>query len=152
MCGYSLLAATGLAMLLGAAPAPVRWSFTATELADGRVRLDLAAEIEKGWHVYATRLPSDLGPLPTTVTFVSNAAYEPVDGVLEPEPEKANDPNFGMVLHFHSERVVFAQVIARRSSEAFSVQGEVEYMACNDQMCLPPVRVPFTIDVPARSK
>ena len=145
--------ATALLVPVGAPPTvPVKWSFSTQDLPNGQVRVDLGATMETGWHVYATQLPSDQGPLPTAITFTPSDAYYLVDGVKEPEPEKADDPNFGMVLHFHSVPTVFSQTIARKSAAAFTVKGEVEYMACNDQMCLPPVKVPFSIDVPALSK
>lgn len=148
----SLLLAAGIVTVLAGPDAPVKWTFGAVELANGRVQVDLSAEMEKGWHLYATHLSSDHGPIPTRITFEADEAYYLVDSLKEPEPEMADDPNFGMVLHFHSNTVVFNQVIARRSTTSFTVKGQVEYMACNDRMCLPPVRVPFTIDVPALSK
>lgn len=130
---------------------PVKWTFSAHELPNGQVRVDLTATMEAGWHIYATELPSDQGPLPTAITFQAAADHDAVNGILEPEPEKADDPNFGMVLHFHSNTVTFSQVLARKSTGAFSVSGDVEYMACNDRTCLPPVKVPFTLEVPALS-
>ena len=143
----------GVLLSAGAPPAaPVKWSFAAHALPDGRVRVDITATIDKGWHVYATELPSDQGPLPTALTFAVSDKFRTVDGVKEPEPEKADDPNFGMVLHYHSNSVVFSQVLARKDASSFTVNGEVEYMACNDQMCLPPVRVPFAVEVPALTK
>lgn len=132
--------------------APVKWSFAAEELPNGQVRVNMTATMDKGWHVYATQLPSDQGPLPTVIALAQDKRFALVDGVKEPEPEKELDPNFGMMLHYHSNTVVFSQVIARRGIEAFTVKGEVEYMACNDVKCLPPVKVPFTVDVPALSK
>ncbi len=153
MTSASFFLATALLASVDAGPiVPVKWVFAAKDLPNGQVRLDLTATIDQGWHVYATQLPSDQGPLPTAVTFAPSDAYYTVDGVKEPEPEKAEDPNFGMVLHFHTASTVFSQTIARKSAAGFTVSGEVEYMACNDQMCLPPVKIPFSIDVPALSK
>jgi thiol:disulfide interchange protein DsbD len=132
--------------------APVKWTFNTEELPNGQVRVNITANIDKGWHVYATQLPSDEGPLPTVIALADDKRFYTVDGVKEPEPEKAHDPNFGMMLHYHSNTVVFSQVIARRGAQAFTVNGEVEYMACNDEKCLPPVKVPFAVEVPALSQ
>lgn len=132
--------------------APVKWAFAAHELPNGQVRIDITATIDKDWHVYATELPSDEGPLPTAFTFTPSDKFSTVGGVVEPDPEKADDPNFGMVLHYHSNTVIFSQVVARKYSGTFKVDGAVEYMACNGQMCLPPLTVPFIVEVPALKK
>lgn len=149
MMPIQLLLAVVLASFVAPRPAaPVKWTFTSTDLHDGRVRIDLTAALEPGWHVYATQLPSNDGPLPTVIAFTPDSNYELAGALIEPEPEKQEDPNFGMVLHFHSEVVTFSQTILRKGTGAITVSGEVEYMTCNDKTCLPPVKVPFTVVVP----
>lgn len=131
---------------------PVKWSFKAVELANGHVRIDMTASIDPGWHVYATQLPSDEGPLPTLITLKGSDRFTLIGTPAEPEPHKAHDPNFGMMVHHHSGTTVFSQVIARRTGDKFTVSGSVEYMACDDRMCLPPLKVPFALEVPALNK
>lgn len=131
--------------------APVAWS-TSVETSGAEVRLKVSAHIDEGWHVYALTLPSDQGPLPTIFTFEQNRAYTLVDGVVEPKPEEVEDPNFMMLVRHHSHDPVFVQKVARTGSDAFEVKATVEYMACNNSMCLPPVQVPLVFHVEAAVK
>lgn len=136
-------------LLSGPADPPVAWSFAAVPGDDGLVRVELRAALEPGWHLYATVLPSDEGPLPTVFRFVASEGYEVVGELMEPGPEEEYDPNFGMVVRYHSGTPVFTLLVRRRSAGAFAVEGGVEYMVCDDTTCLPPVTVPFSIQVEA---
>lgn len=130
---------------------PVAWS-TSVETSGSEVRLKATAHIDEGWHVYALTLPSDQGPLPTVFTFEGNRSYALEDGVVEPKPEEVEDPNFMMLVRHHSHDPVFVQKVARTGNEAFEVKATVEYMACNNSMCLPPVQVPLVFHVEAAVK
>lgn len=127
---------------------PITWSFEQVAAADGRVQVLLKATCEQGWHIYALTLPRDDGPIPTSVRVNTSPDYR-AGAVVEPEPEMAYDPNFGMELRFHSNTVAFVVPIERVAGSPFTVTGEVEFMACNDKTCLPPVAVPFSVNVPA---
>lgn len=130
---------------------PVAWS-TTVETSGKEVLLKATARIDVGWHVYALTLPSDQGPLPTVFTFEPSKAYALVGGVAEPKPEEVEDPNFMMLVRHHSHDPVFVQKVARTGSEVFEVKATVEYMACNNSMCLPPVQVPLVFHVEAAVK
>jgi thiol:disulfide interchange protein DsbD len=147
-----LLAALLVPFALSPVTSPVQWSFAAETLPNAQVRIDMKASIESGWHVYATALPSDEGPLPTVVEIDASEHFTLVGKVHEPEAEQAYDPNFAMDLWFHSGQPVFSQLIARKTTGAFTVTGSVEYMVCNDKTCLPPVKVPITVEIPALEK
>ena len=127
---------------------PITWSFEQVAAADGRVQVLLKATCEQGWHIYALTLPRDDGPIPTSVRVNTSTDYR-AGAVVEPEPEMAYDPNFGMDLRFHVNTTVFVLPVERLAKGALTVSGEVEYMACNDKTCLPPVAVPFSVNVPA---
>lgn len=148
----TLLSAAGLtayAIAQGTAQkAPVTWS-TGVETSGKEVLLKATARIDEGWHVYALTLPSDQGPLPTVFTFSPSTDYALVDATSEPKPEEVEDPNFMMLVRHHSHHPVFVQKAARKGSGAFEVNATVEYMACNNTMCLPPVQVPLVFHVEA---
>lgn len=128
---------------------PIQWTFNAVPDTDGTVLIELIATPEKDWHIYATVLPMDEGPLPTEFRFATSDSYELVGALNEPEPREEYDPNFAMILRFHSGVARFTQRIRPSKAEAITVQGELEYMCCNDVTCLPPLVVPFTIPVAA---
>ena len=49
-------------------------------------------------------------------------------------------------LRWYSGTVTFTQKIKVTDPKAFKMVGEVEYMACNDESCLPPETELFTFD------
>lgn len=144
---HVLLLLTALSLLPVAGP--VQWSFVAEPAGDGLVSVELTATVEEGWHIYATRLENDLGPIPTAVRFDTNDALVPVGVLAEPEPEEVFDPNFDMQVRYHSGTPVFTQRFKVLAKGAGTVKGEVEFMVCNDKTCLPPEVVKFEIPVEA---
>lgn len=143
----SALIAGSVALPL-AAQRPVEWTFSAVGNEAGAV-VTARAQVDPGWHIYATELPQDGGPLPTLFRVEARDSVLWNGTVLEPEPEQEFDPNFGMPVHYHSGEVVFRIPVDHGGAGAFTVAGEVEYMVCNDEMCLPPTSVPFRVAVPA---
>lgn len=132
--------------------APVHWSTTVVDKGNGDVLLNATAILEEGWHVYALTLPRNDGPLPTVFSFAPSNAYELLGEVQEEKPVEVEDPNFAMLVRYHGHAPVFMQKVRRGSPTAFQVKGSVEYMACNDRMCLPPATVPLVFTIDAASK
>ena len=135
-----------------AARVPVYWTTTAVAAANGEVLLNATATMQEGWHVYALTLPRDDGPLPTVFTFEPTDSYALQNGVIEEKPVEVEDPNFAMLVRYHGHKPVFTQKVKRSSNGAFQVKSTVEYMACNDRMCLPPTIVPLVFKVEAVAK
>ncbi|MBL7964503.1 MAG: hypothetical protein JNM31_11755 [Flavobacteriales bacterium] len=130
---------------------PVSWSISTEEVGQERVKLTIAASVKKGWHIYAMEQERDDGPLPTEFSFAPSAAFGLVGDVREPAPASHFDANFGMTVRSHEGYVTYEALLQRRTSDAFSVELHVEYMACDDRMCLPPLKVPLRVNIPALS-
>ncbi|TVR38869.1 MAG: thiol:disulfide interchange protein [Cryomorphaceae bacterium] len=129
---------------------PVKWSFS-VDVHDGKsATLVLQADIQKGWHVYATELPSDDGPIATSFEFEPSGAYALDGKIQEPKFITKFDPNFDMELNFHDNQAIFRQKVDLLSSGAFTIKGMLTFMTCDDEKCLPPEDVNFTFEIPAR--
>lgn len=142
-----------LALLLSfgfQAGGPVQWQGAVVPTTGDSLVVQLTAVCEEGWHIYATVLPREDGPLPTVFRFEPADGYVLAGAFQEPEAVEKEDPNFGMLVRYHADTVRFVQPVLRTRPEAFTLHAEVEYMVCNDQTCLPPVTVPFQLAVPAR--
>lgn len=126
---------------------PVKWSFQALPQGNGEVLVQFIANLEEGWHVYALTLPSDQGPLATSIRLNPSNTFEFVGQLQEPTPVETYDPNFAMVVRFHDGAPVFTQRIRPRQGGTVVLEGEVEYMLCNDKTCLPPVALQFKVRV-----
>lgn len=129
---------------------PVTWSFSVDVHDDEGATLVLQADIQKGWHVYATELPSDDGPIATSFEFESSGAYALDGKIQEPKYITKFDPNFDMELNFHDNQAIFRQKVKLLSPEALTIKGMLTFMTCDDEKCLPPEDVDFSFDIPAR--
>lgn len=122
---------------------PVQWTFESTQ--DGReVQLTFKATIDKGWHLYDTDLP-DSGPIPTSINYTDSDQYE-VEGVIEKgsEPIVSFDTAFDMDLSYYENEAEFTQTILLNTDDPVVIEGYVEFMCCNDEMCLPPSEADFS--------
>jgi thiol:disulfide interchange protein DsbD len=126
---------------------PVNWSFEVKNTGDNTAELVFSATIEEGWHVYASELDSDMGPIPTSVTLDESDNYK-VSGKLTGGKYKTEyDPNFDMDLNFYDKKAKFTLPIERMSTSDFEVTGYLTFMVCNDEMCLPPEDVDLALKV-----
>jgi len=121
---------------------PVTWSFSIDQKGK-EATLSLKAKIDKPWHLYSQDIGPG-GPIPTSFKFTPNENYSLVGKVSEPKAEEFMDPNFDMKVKFFEEFVIFKQKIKLNSDKAFKINGSLEFMSCNDKMCLPPDEVEFS--------
>ncbi len=119
---------------------PVSWSFT-KEAVDQDTsqqkiyKIHLKAGINPGWHVYAQQAGE--GPIPTTITFEDNDHLKLLGGVEEVGNKiQEYDKVFDSELSFFENEVDFVQKVAVDKSSI--LKGNVEFMVCNDEECLPP--------------
>lgn len=125
---------------------PVSWQFSTQSLSDSTAELIMTATIEPGWHLYSQFIPEG-GPIPTTFVFEENTTYKSLGGVTEGKPHEEFDPNFDMVLKYFGSKAVFKQTVSILSDKPFTISGELEYMVCNDEMCMPPEYVDMTFNL-----
>ena len=129
---------------------PVKWTFEQNKISDTEGELVLKATIDEGWHLYGTQLPAD-GPNATSFTFEQLQDVELNGELIAPEGLiKKYDPQFEMELNWYEKGATFIQKIKYTGSNP-AVQGYVNFMACNDETCLPPVDVPFSFGEMAAS-
>lgn len=119
---------------------PIKWNFSVNRINDDEADLILKASIEKKWHLYSQFIPAN-GPIPTSFKFAKSKDYELVGKVKEPKPITENDPNFDMVLKFFAKEAIFIQRIKVLSKTAFTINGSLEFMCCDDSKCLPPEEI-----------
>jgi len=122
---------------------PVKWSFSVEQKENEAVLL-LKATIDPHWHLYSQDI-GDGGPIPTSFKFTPSTDYELVGKVTEPKAAIFHDPNFDMDLKFFETAVTFKQKIKLKTTNSFSIKGTLEFMVCNDKMCLPPDEVEFDL-------
>ncbi|WP_298902541.1 protein-disulfide reductase DsbD domain-containing protein [uncultured Psychroserpens sp.] len=125
---------------------PVSWETSIEKISDDEYDLIATATIDSGWHLYSQSVPED-GPIPTTFKYKTNANFELIGKTIEEEGHTIDDPVFQMMIKFFEDKAEFRQRIKVLNEELSIVEGEVEFMVCDDEKCLPPdyVDLNFTI-------
>ncbi len=123
---------------------PVKWVFETQKIDAKNYNLIITATIDPGWHIYTIDHQGDIG-VATSFNFNKNPLGELKGGVkTTSKPKKAKDPSTGEMVAFYEGKVVFTQTIALKSPVKTTYTGTVEFMACDDKMCLPPTEKAFT--------
>jgi hypothetical protein len=141
------LAIIGLAAGAWAQEKPVNWSFTAKKIADKTYEVHITANITGNWHIYSQNVGVD-GPLPTSFTFVKNPLVT-IDGKTKEEGKliKKKEEAWDGVVNYYEKTVNFVQTVKVKGAAKTNVAGKVEFMVCNDEKCLPPVEVEFSVAI-----
>ncbi|MGN6399227.1 MAG: protein-disulfide reductase DsbD domain-containing protein [Flavisolibacter sp.] len=124
---------------------PVQWAFTAKKINATTYEVHLTANIETGWHLYSQTTP-DGGPVPTSIEFAKNPLVL-FDGAAKEigKLEQHNEPLFGVDVKQYSNRVDFVQTVKIKGKAKTALNGNIEFMTCNDHECLPPRTQKFSI-------
>jgi len=121
---------------------PVKWQFSINEKSE----IIFQASIDRGWHLYDMNLPED-GPISTSFSFEKIDGAELSGQVTSTSKVIAKyDDMFSMELRWFEKSAVFIQKIKITNPDKFKIIGEVNFMACNDKMCLPPTTEAFEFD------
>jgi hypothetical protein len=123
---------------------PVNWSASYKPGTSTEGEVVITASIQKGWHTYSQR-PTDAGPIPTSFTFTPSKDYTPIGNTVESDAHEEFVPAFDAKIFVFTDKADFAQKIKLNGKPGFPVTLKVEYMSCNDKMCLPPKTVTLTV-------
>jgi DsbC/DsbD-like thiol-disulfide interchange protein len=124
---------------------PVKWSYAAKKTGNTEAVVFIKATIDAGWHIYSQNV-KDGGPIKTAFTFPESKQYSLIGKTTEPVPVTKFEKAFGMNVSYFEHSVIFQQKIKLKAAQA-TVKGKLEYMTCNDQKCLPPEDLDFTVEV-----
>ncbi|MDK2973153.1 MAG: hypothetical protein PWP23_2908 [Candidatus Sumerlaeota bacterium] len=120
------------------------------------VRLEVTAEIDEGWYTYAFD-PLAKGPIKTSLDVKDNEVLAPIDGKewVEPKPKEKFDEGFQARVQYHAGKSVFTReflVPENAPAGEATIAGTIRMQVCNDEVCLPPRRNPFTASLLVRVK
>lgn len=129
---------------------PVKWSASYRPLPSNTVEIQFIATIDKGYHIYGAYFEEG-GPIRTHFTFPASTEFSLTGKLKEVTPPiKKKDPAFdNMEITLLSKKAIFSQKIIVNSRKELRIPVEVEYMACTDETCLPPVRKTIEVYIPA---
>lgn len=127
---------------------PVTWTFSSKKIADKTYEIHMKAAIQSGWHLYSQNQPEDAIAIPTGFTLAPNPLLT-LDGKIKEvgKLEKFHDKKLDVSANQYSSTVDFVQVVKLKTNAKTSLTGSVEYQTCNDERCLPPKKVNFSIAI-----
>ncbi|MFT7050977.1 MAG: thiol:disulfide interchange protein [Psychroserpens sp.] len=142
LCGLLVFSLTTNAQVLE----PVKWETSVEKISDTEYDLISTAAVDDGWHLYSQSVPDD-GPIPTTFIYKATTDYELSGTTQEEEGHTVDDPVFLMKIKFFEDKAEFRQRIKVLNQELSIVEGEVEFMACDDEKCLAPEYIDLRFDI-----
>ena len=144
--GFNLIAFLTSSLAFAQNLNPVRWSFGSKKINENEYELQLTASIQRGWHLYSQVQPGDAIAQPTSFIFNKNPLLA-LDGKVKEigKLEKYKDKTLDVSANQYSNKVVFVQRVKMRGKAKTAVTGKLEFQTCNDEKCLPPKTVNFSI-------
>ncbi|MDR3141138.1 MAG: thioredoxin family protein [Tannerellaceae bacterium] len=125
---------------------PVKWKINPDSSGTSEKAIVFTATMDAGWHLYDMDLPEG-GPVSTSFTFETLKGVELIGKpVASVAPASVYDELLGMNLRWFGGTVSFTQKFKVTDAKRFKIAGEVEFMACNGETCLPPEREAFSFD------
>jgi Disulphide bond corrector protein DsbC len=140
-----LVILTVFSTIIFAQKSPVSWTFQAEKINEKEYNLIATATIGDNWNIYSQYLKSDDGPVRTSFTYDEPKEIELAGMNIEDGHKKEGfDPVFEMEVIKFTEKVTFTQKIKLKSNVS-NVKGKVNFMCCDNEICLPPSDVVFDI-------
>ena len=141
---FTLISVTTSAQILD----PVIWEFSQSKISQSEVELQFNASIEDHWHLYSQftgQYFGDEGPVPTSFIFKESENFERIGETEEEVPMKVFDSMFDMELKYFEGEVTFSQKIKILHLNSFTIEGEINFMSCDEAQCVFPMPVPFSL-------
>lgn len=124
---------------------PVSWTFTSKKIDSKTFELQITATMDPKWHIYTIDHAGDIG-VATSIKFNKNPLGELKGKIAaSAKPKKLKDPSTGEMVAFYEGKVTFTQTVVLKSAVKTNFTGTLEFMACDDKMCLPPTEKTFSI-------
>ncbi|MBS1602374.1 MAG: TlpA family protein disulfide reductase [Bacteroidetes bacterium] len=119
---------------------PVSWRLSSTSTWPLTFEVKFIASIKEPFHIYPQSFAGGIG-MPTTISFETNDNVE-LTGEMK---EKGDEIPAGEEAAFYKKGVTFSQMIRLKADVKTTIHVRIKYMACNDQMCLPPSSKEYTL-------
>lgn len=128
--------------------APVKWSYALKKINGASYEVHLLATIDQGWHIYAQKQNEASIAIPTKISFKKALGLALVGTPVENGIKDAHViKELGITNMQYAGKVDFVQKITLKGTTAKAITGSIVYQACNEQMCLPPETVNFSVPV-----
>ncbi len=123
---------------------PVTWSSETKQVSNNEFDLIFTAAIDDEWNIYS-QFVGDGGPIPTSLIFEKGDHFELIgEAKEEGEFKEGMDPIFEINVKKFFKKAVFTQRV-KVLDAGTPIKLEIEFMACDNEKCLPPTVEEFSI-------
>ena len=148
-----ILIAFSFVSILTHAQNPIQWEVKSKSIGDNLYELNIHAKLEKEWHLYSQYLEKNEGydpensPLSTYINYELGDNFDTIGNTQEIGVETKYDPVWESEISFFSDSGSFIQIIQINNPDSTIFNGNVNFMACDNEQCLPPDDYSFKIDL-----
>ena len=122
---------------------PVKWTKSVKMTDDRNGVITFTATIDNGWHMYSNDSPAD-GPTPLSVKWKNTKGVKLVGGLTPSKaPTTIDDEAFMMKVRQWEGKVTLTQKFTV-TEDKYNIDGDLQFMSCNDQTCTPPATESFS--------
>lgn len=121
----------------------VSWTF---EYDDITQKVIAYGRIDSTWHVYSHHTNKNAGPIPVSMRIIETKGVKTKNKLEEiSHTVKIFDKNFEAYVYYID--IIYVGQIKVKVKPGSIISGTVNYMVCDDIMCLPPIDVPFSLKI-----
>ncbi|WP_339610911.1 protein-disulfide reductase DsbD domain-containing protein, partial [uncultured Planktosalinus sp.] len=127
---------------------PVNWTGKLTEISEDTYTFVFDAQIEEGWSIYSHKMDPDMmGPLPTVIVINEESQFE----IFKEISETGSNIVSGFDKFFEMETIKLYEdgtfeMTVKLLDNTKPITGFIEFMACDDEKCLPPTGLDFSFN------
>jgi DsbC/DsbD-like thiol-disulfide interchange protein len=122
----------------------INWHFSSKKVSANVYEVTFTATLEKGWHIYSGQ-PGE-GPVPTTISFAPSPVLSLKGRVKEAGNIKIERSTlFNSEISYYENNLTLIQYVQVRGTSRTAIKGSIDFMVCDNQQCLPPKKIAFSI-------
>jgi len=124
---------------------PATWTFSIKKIDTKNYEVRITGTLDGDWHTYSQYTPAG-GPVPTRIDFIKNPLVTLIGKPKEVgKLEEHFEPLFGVMVKQFGSAVTFIQNVQLKTPVKTAISGNVYFMVCNDEECMPPQKQAFSI-------
>jgi thiol:disulfide interchange protein DsbD len=124
----------------------INWHFSSKKISENIYEVTFTATLKKGWHIYSGQ-PGE-GPVPTTIAFARSPVLSLQGRVKEAGSIKIEKSNlFNSEISYYENNLTLIQYVQVKGNARTAIKGSINFMVCDNQQCLPPKKIAFSISL-----
>lgn len=131
---------------------PVTWKTSVKMTSKTEGVITMTATMQAGWHIYNTTLIEGGSYKKTSINLSESTGIQLIGAPkASAKAVTVDDKDFGLISYWDN-KVSFTQKFKVTDKTKARIIGNINYMSCNDETCMPPKNEKIDLAVPAYKK